>query len=115
NSTNAGYSKSGTTLTFANNTILSLPTGSSITFPDSNSQTTAYTTADDTKLQALATITSGTMGANTTLTSGAFYSPSSISLVAGTYIITVNACVSVISGTTTVSQMLAGYSTSSTG
>jgi len=115
NSTNAGYSKSGTTLTFANNTILSLPTGSSITFPDSSSQTTAYTTADDTKLQALATITTGTMGANTTLTSGAFHSPTSISLVAGTYIITVNACVAVITGTTTVGQMLAGYSTSSTG
>ena len=55
------------------------------------------------------------MGANTTLTSGAFHSPTSISLVAGTYIITVNACVAVISGTTTVGQMLAGYSTSSTG
>lgn len=115
NSTNAGYTKSGSTLTFANNTILSLPSGSSITFPDSSSQNTAYTTADDTKLQALGTITTGTMGANFTLTSGAFHSPSSISLVAGTYIITVNACVAVITGTTTVSQMLAGYSTSSTG
>ena len=115
NSTNAGYTKSGSTLTFANNTILSLPTGSSITFPDSSSQNTAYTTADDTKLQALGTITTGTMGANFTLTSGAFHSPSSISLVSGTYIITINACVAVISGTTTCGQLLAGYSTNSTG
>jgi len=57
NSTNAGYTKSGTTLSFANNTNLNLTTGSSITFPDSSSQTTAYTTADDTKLQAIGTIT----------------------------------------------------------
>jgi len=49
------------------------------------------------------------------LTSGAFYSPGSISLSAGTYIITINACVAVISGTTTCGQLLAGYSTSSTG
>jgi len=97
------------------NTYTGTNTYPSISFTNGTTQTTAYTTANDTKLQALATITTGTMGANTTLTSGAFHSPTSISLVAGTYIITVNACVAVISGTTTVGQMLAGYSISSTG
>ena len=85
-----------------------------IEFPDLSIQNTAYTNARNDKLTAIGTITTATLGANFTLTSSSFYSPGSISLVAGTYIITVNACVAVISGTTTVGQILAGYSTSST-
>ena len=115
NPTNAGYTKSGSTLSFANNTNLSLTTGGFITFPDASVQNTAYTTADDAKLIALGTIITASLGGNFTLTSGAFYSPGSMSLVAGTYIITINACVSVIGGTTTCGQLLAGYSTSSGG
>jgi hypothetical protein len=42
NSTNAGYTKSGSTLTFANNTTLNLTTGSSIIFPDSSTQLSAW-------------------------------------------------------------------------
>lgn len=115
NSTNAGYTKSGTTLTFANNTILSLPTGSSITFPDSSSQTTAYTTADDTKLTALGSTTNATLNANANLTSGAYYSAGSITLsTSGTYILTYSGGLDVITGTTTITTLSCAYSTSNT-
>ena len=48
------------------------------------------------------------------MTTNVIYSAGSISLSAGTYIITVNAGVSIVGGTTLVGQMTAGYSTSST-
>ena len=127
NSADLGYTKSGNTLTFAANTILNVTSGTGeircdklncyniIEFPDLTIQNTGYTNARNDKLTAIGTITTATLGANFTLTTGVFYSPGSISLVAGTYIITVNACVAVISGSTIVGQMLAGYSTSSTG
>ena len=126
NSADLGYTKSGNTLTFAANTILNVTSGTGeircdklncyniIEFPDLTIQNTGYTNARNDKLTAIGTITTATLGANFTLTTGVFYSPGSISLVAGTYIITVNACVAVISGSTIVGQMLAGYSTSST-
>ena len=37
-----------------------------------------------------------------------------MSLTAGTYMITVNCCIDVITGSNAVNQMLAGYSTSAT-
>ena len=115
NSTNAGYTKSGSTLSFANNTNLTLTTGGFITFPDSTTQSTAYTTADDTKLNAIGTIINGSISVTTTLTTGAFFNAGSISITTtGTYIVSVNACVSVITGTTAISQILAGLSTSTT-
>jgi hypothetical protein len=115
NSTNAGYTKSGTTISFANNTNLTLTTGGQLTFPNGTIQTTAYRTDDDTKLQAIGTITTASLTGNTTLTSGSFFNCGSMTLVGGTYMVTLNCCMSVITGSTTVSQLLMALSTSSTG
>ena len=75
---------------------------------------TAYTNARNDKLTAIGTITTATLNANFTLTTGVIYSPGSMSLSAGTYMITINAGVSIIGGANLVGQMTAGYSTSST-
>jgi hypothetical protein len=94
---------------------LSLPTASTtITFSDSSVQSTAYTTADDTKLQAIGTITTATLNATTTLTSGTVFNCGSMSLTAGTYLISVNCRMDVITGTAVINNMTALYSTSST-
>jgi hypothetical protein len=83
----------------------------SLYFTNGTTQSTAYTIANNNKLNALGTTISGIMAANSILTSGTYYSPTNIFLSAiGTYIITVNACVSVTGGTTTVGEMMAGYS-----
>lgn len=83
----------------------------SLYFTNGTTQSTAYTNTNNNKLNALGTTISGTMAANFTLTSGTYYYPTNIVLSSiGTYIITVNACVSVTGGTTTVGQMMAGYS-----
>lgn len=129
NSTTCGYTISGTTLTFPTNTILNCAVGgigneikchkfncyNIIEFPDGSIQNTGYTLADNTKLQAIGTTTTSTLTVTTTLTSGSFFNCGSMSLVAGTYILTLNCCLAVITGSTTVSQLLMGLSTSSTG
>ena len=85
-----------------------------ITFSDSSVQSTAYTTADDTKLQAIGGITTSTVVGNTNLVTGNILSCGSMSLTAGTYLITINAYLNVITGTTTINGMAAAFSTSST-
>jgi hypothetical protein len=105
NSTTAGYTLSGTTLTFPASTVLA--------FPDSSTQTTAYTNTKDTKLSAIGTVVTGTL-TTATLTTGSFYSAGSISLTAGTWVINTNACFTVITGSTTVGQLLTAPSTSNT-
>lgn len=128
NDTNTGYSLSGSTLTFPTNTIINCAVGgigneikchkfncyNIIEFPDGSQQNTAYTSAKDTKLNAIGTIITSTLNATTTLTSGSFFNCGSMSLSAGTYMLTLNCCMSVISGSTTVSQLLTTVSTSST-
>ena len=86
----------------------------SLTFADNTIQSTAYTTADDTKLQAIGDITTSTVAGNTNLTTGTIFSAGSMSLTAGTYLITINAYLNVITGTTTINGMAAAFSTSAT-
>ena len=77
-------------------------------------QSTAYTKADDTKLQAIGGITTSTVAGNTNLTSNTIFSCGSMTLTAGTYLITINAYLNVITGTTTINGMAAAFSTSAT-
>jgi len=86
----------------------------SLTFADATIQSTAYTTADDTKLQAIGEITTSTVAGNTNLTSNTIFSCGSMTLTAGTYLITINAYLNVITGTTTINGMAAAFSTSAT-
>lgn len=86
----------------------------SLTFADTTIQSTAYTTVDDTKLSAIGTITTSTVAGNTNLTTGVIFSAGSMSLSAGTYLITINAYLNVITGTTTINGMAAQFSTSAT-
>lgn len=86
----------------------------SLTFADATIQSTAYTTADDTKLQAIGEITTATVAGNTNLVTGAIFSAGSMTLTAGTYLITINAYLNVITGTTTINGMAAAFSTSAT-
>ena len=85
-----------------------------INFTDGTAQTTAFTSAKNTKLNDIGTIVTGTLSATTTLTSNTIFNCGSMSLSAGTWSVSVNCCVAVITGVTTVGEMLAGYSTSST-
>ena len=102
-------SKSGLS---SNNTFSGTNTFSSITFNDASVQATAYTNTKNTKLDAIGTVVTGTL-TTATLTSGTFYSAGSITLTVGTWIINTNACFSVITGSTTVGQILACPSISS--
>lgn len=95
---------------------LALPVASTkITFPDASIQNTAYTNTLNTKLNAIGGITTSTLNATTTLTSGTFFNCGLITLSAGTYMLTLNCCMAVITGSTTVGQILIAPSTSSTG
>jgi len=105
NSTNAGYSKSGSNLV--------LNSGISLQFPDASVQSTAYTTANNTKLQAIGTIVTATLTTGT-LTTATIRNCGSMVLAAGTWIITLNSCFTVITGSTTIAQLLTSHSTSST-
>ncbi|MFY7883274.1 MAG: hypothetical protein ACOVOV_00365, partial [Dolichospermum sp.] len=127
NATTAGYTLSGSTLTFPSNTIINCAVGgigneikchkfncyNVIEFPDLSIQNTAYTNTKDTKLSAIGTVVTGTL-TTATLTTGGFYSAGSISLTAGTWVINTNACFTVITGSTDVGQLLACPSTSNT-
>jgi|GEM_PF-3744020 len=118
---NGGGTISNTDLNIHGNITFNSGSSGTITFSDSTQQTTAYTSADDaklqainnTKLQAIGTTVIGTL-TTSTLTSGTFYSAGSISLSAGTWIINTNSCFTVITGSTTVGQLLTCPSTSST-
>ena len=114
NSNNLGYTKSGSTLTFDNSTNLNLPTSSYITFPDLTQQSTAYTTTLNSKLNSIGGITTALLTNTTLLTTGVIFNCGSMVLDAGTYMITINCELMTVTGTTTISQMVAGYSTSST-
>jgi cytoskeletal protein CcmA (bactofilin family) len=86
-------------------------TASSIQYGDSTQQSTAYTTLDDTKLQAIGNIVSGTMVIPTpSLSTGVGSNVAALDLTVGTWIISVNACFSA-TNPTIVSFMTAGYST----
>jgi hypothetical protein len=90
-------------------------TGSSqLKFSDNSIQTTAFTSTKNTKLNDIGTIVTGTLSATTTLTSATIFNCGSMSLTAGTWSVSINCNVSVITGTTSVGQLLAGYSTSAT-
>jgi hypothetical protein len=102
-------SKSGLS---SNNTFSGTNTFPSITFNDASVQATAYTNTKNTKLDAIGTVVTGTL-TTATLTSGTFYSAGSITLTVGTWIINTNACFSVITGSTTIGQILACPSISS--
>jgi hypothetical protein len=128
NSTALGYTRVGSTFTYPSNTIINCAVGgigneirchkfncyNIIEYPDGSIQNTAYTNAKDTKLTAIGTTYTATL-TTATLTTGAFYNCGSISLNAGTYILTINATFLVITGSTTIGQILTSYSTSSTG
>lgn len=86
----------------------------SLTYADSTVQSTAYTTADDTKLLAIGGITTSTLAGNTNLVTGTIFSCGSMSLTAGTYLISINIFLDVIVGTTTINAMAAAFSTSAT-
>jgi len=86
-----------------------------LTFPNSSIQNTAFTNANSDKLNAIGTIVSSTLNATATLTTNTIFDCGSISLTAGTWSVSVNCCVAVIVGTTTVGELLAGYSKSSSG
>ena len=87
---------------------------SNVIFNDATQQQTAYTNALNTKLNAIGTLLTSSLSATTTLTNNTIFNCGSISLTTGTWILSINCCVAVITGTTTVSELLAGYSTSST-
>lgn len=129
NDTNAGYSLSGSTLTFPAGTTINCIAGgigneikcqkfncyNIIEYSDGSIQNTAYTNALNAKLTAIGTILTSTLTATTTLTSNTFFNCGSITLSAGTYILTLNCCMDVITGSTSVGQLLMAPSTSSTG
>jgi hypothetical protein len=97
-----------------NSTGITATNVASLGFTDSTTQTTAFTTAKNTKLNSLGDRMNAVLMGDTTLTTGSFFNAGSIALYAGTWMICVNACLAVITGTTTVAQLLAGYSTSNT-
>jgi len=108
-----GDSTDGTTVNIRGS--LNLPvTSTGITFSDGSFQTTAFTSAKNTILTNIGSTMNANLTPTQVLTSGSFYNAGSISLQPGTWIITMNAGMSVITGSTTVAQVLAGYSTSST-
>lgn len=86
-----------------------------LTFPNSTTQTTAYTDTLDTKLNAIGSVVTSSNLTTTVLTTGVATNVGSISLNAGTWIINMNADVEVVTGSTTIGQILACPSTSSSG
>lgn len=93
----------------------SINTSSVVYSGDSTTQTTAFTNTLSGKLNAIGTITTASLNADTTLTTGVNFNCGSMTLVTGgIYIVTVNCCVITQTGGTSISQLLATYSTSST-
>ena len=87
---------------------------SGVTFNDATVQTTAFTSAKDTKLNAIGSVTTATLSATTNLVTNVIFNCGSMSLTAGTYIITTNCTVDITGGSTVTNNMIAGYSTSAT-
>lgn len=87
---------------------------SGVTFNDATVQTTAFTSAKNTKLNAIGTVTTATLNATTNLVTNVIFNCGSMSLTAGTYIITTNCTVDITGGSTVTNNMIAGYSTSAT-
>jgi hypothetical protein len=86
----------------------------SISFTDATSQTTAFTSAKNTKLNNIGTISTSTLIADTLLTSGVILNCGSISLSAGTYTLSLNCGFSIVTSSTTLTYMIMSYSTSPT-
>lgn len=87
---------------------------SGVTFNDATVQTTAFTSAKNTKLNAIGTVTTATLNATTNLVTNTIFNCGSISLTAGTYIIQHATTVDIITGSTVVNNLISAYSTSST-
>jgi hypothetical protein len=87
---------------------------SGVTFNDSSVQTTAFTSAKNTKLIAIGGVTTATLSATTNLVTNTIFNCGSISLTAGTYIISHATTVDIITGSTIVNNLISAYSTSST-
>ena len=127
-SNSSGISINSSTVSFSQPTVLSLLAGSSLTneikcyrfncyylveFPDGSVQNTAYTNSKDTKLTAIGTTSTATLN-TTTLTTGTDTNvATALSLSAGTYIITWICGFHVMTGSTTIGNYSAGYTTSS--
>jgi hypothetical protein len=109
------WSGNSTNIILNNATGVTIANTASITYTDATVQTTAYTTAKDTKLNNIGSVTVATLSATTTLTTNTFFNCGSITLSAGTYILTLNCGFIVITGATTIGQMLVSHSTSATG
>ncbi len=103
-----------TNITLNNSTGVTMSNTASITYTDATVQTTAYTTAKDTKLNNIGSVTIATLSATTTLTTNTFFNCGSLTLSAGTYILTLNCGFIVVTGATTIGQMLLSHSTSPT-
>jgi phage baseplate assembly protein gpV len=128
NSTALGYTRVGSTFTYPSNTIINCAVGgigneirchkfncyNIIEYPDGSIQNTAYTNAKDTKLTAIGTVITATLTASTLLTTGTFLNCGSVTLSAGTWILTMNCGLVVVTGSTTIGQILTSHSTSST-
>jgi hypothetical protein len=97
--------------TMESNLILS---SSGVTFNDATIQTTAFTSAKNTKLVAIGGVQTATLNATNQLTTNTIYNCGSISLTAGTYIIQVNCAVDIITGSTVMNNMIGAWSTSAT-
>ena len=87
--------------------------GKTITFPDNTVQSTAYTTADDTKLNAIGSIYTATLTPTFILTTNTLYNIGSIILPAGSYMFSINVEIATLTGTTSIAQCIAGYSLNS--
>lgn len=129
NSTNLGYTKSGNTLTFPTGTILDVTSGGSVLneikthhfncygkveYADGSMQYTAYSASLNTKLTAIGTTYTATLSATTLLVNNTFFNCGSITLDAGTYTLTMNCGLVIVTGATTIGQILLAPSTSST-
>lgn len=87
---------------------------SGVTFNDATTQTTAYTSALNTKLNAIGGVTTATLSATTNLVTNTIFNCGSISLSPGTYIISHATTVDIITGSTVVNNLISAYSTSAT-
>jgi len=111
--------KCDTTLDVSGNTIIQgnltlSGAGTTLKFPDNTTQASAFSVADETKLNAIGTIFTASLTATFILTSGSLYNLGSVTLDAGSYLFTLNAEIATITGTTSIAQCIAGYSLSST-
>jgi hypothetical protein len=126
NSTTAGYSLSGLTLTFPTGTILNCAVGgvgneikchkfncyNVIEFPDGSLQNTAYTPSKDTKLTNIGSITTSVLSVDALIVSNVIFNCGVITLPAGTYTLTMNCGINIVTGSTSVGQLLLSHSTS---